>query len=200
MGLHDAGRVDQAHREIACPGDGNDRARTLRSLASSLLAVASQIEGEDAASGQPALAGNATVQTALGTDKRALLDRAAQDYGNRRARRRYFPAELFGEPAWDLLLDLFQARLDGKQISVTSACIGADVPLSTALRWIGVLEGEGLVERSRNLTDHRSTWVHLTDRAMAAMTEYLNGCMARNLRSDRLAGESLSAILPNQAA
>lgn len=200
MGLHDAERLELAQREMACAGDAKDRARTLRSMASNLLAVASQIENEYTASVQSAPVGRATVQVAVGTDKRALFDLAARDYGNRRARRRYFPAELFGEPAWDLLLDLFQARLDGKQISVTSACIGADVPLSTALRWIGVLEAEGLVERSRNLNDHRSSWVHLTDRAMAAMSEYFDGCMARSLRSDRLAEEGFSAILPDQAA
>ncbi len=180
--------------------DPGERAQTLRSLAKSLLAVANQIDHDSLIAGRATLGEGPAAHGALSIDKRMLLDRAALDYGNRRARRRFFPAELFGEPAWDLLLDLFQARLEGKSISVTSACIGADVPLSTALRWIGVLETEGLVERSRNLTDHRSTWVSLTDRAVAAMTEYTQGCLIRGRRAVRRAEEDVITALQERAA
>ncbi len=180
--------------------DNRERAEALRSMASNLLAVAQEIDAESSIAARPALDEGLCAQSRLIIDQRMLLDRTAQDYGNRRARRRFFPAELFGEPAWDLLLDLFQARLEGKMISVTSACIGADVPLSTALRWIGVLEAEGLVERNRNLTDHRSTWVGLTDRAVVAMTEYTEGCLIRARRAGRLAEEGAITAIRDRAA
>ncbi len=85
-------------------------------------------------------------------------------------------------------------------ITVTSACIAADVPLSTALRWIGVLEQQGLVERSRNVSDHRSTLVRLTDSAARSMLEYTEGCLIRSRRAERLADETLFAQIRNRAA
>ncbi len=207
MGLHESGRSDQADRDAASGSEDGHHAETLRALARSLLAVAQAIDCLPENAHPENILPKVPQQSvpdrelARASDpeslRRNLLDRAAQDYGNRRARRRFFPAELFGEPAWDLLLDLFQARLEGKRISVTSACIGADVPLTTALRWIGVLEAEGLVERSRNLNDHRSTWVALTDRATRAMTEYTRGCLLRGRRQEE---DRLAAILNDRAA
>ena len=51
---------------------------------------------------------------------------------NRQARARLFDAELFGDPAWDMLLDLTAAHGEGAQVSVTSLCIAASVPATTA--------------------------------------------------------------------
>jgi hypothetical protein len=57
----------------------------------------------------------------------------------RRKRVQFFGDDLFGEPAWDILLDLFATHLTGGRVSTSSLCIAADVPSTTALRWIGVL-------------------------------------------------------------
>src|SRR3546814_8424141 len=46
----------------------------------------------------------------------------------RRMREQYFPAEMFADPAWDMLLDLYAARLDRQPVSVSSLCIAAAVP------------------------------------------------------------------------
>jgi hypothetical protein len=43
-------------------------------------------------------------------------------------RARYFKRELFKDPAWDILLDLYVARADGRGISVSSACIASGAP------------------------------------------------------------------------
>lgn len=196
MGVYGVTRIPHGPGGQTAP----ERVRTLRAMATSLLAMARELEGESSQAGTgPAEAALPRPGAEL-PDRAALLDRTAQDYANRRQRRRHFTAELFGEPAWDLLLDLFRARLEGKMITVTSACIAADVPLSTALRWLGVLEGEGLVERSRNVSDQRSTWVRLTDTGASAMIEYTQGCLARSRRAERLAGEGLLALLPDEAA
>ena len=46
-----------------------------------------------------------------------------------------FGEGLFADPAWDIMLDLFAARIEGKDITVSSAGIAACVPPTTALRW-----------------------------------------------------------------
>jgi hypothetical protein len=80
--------------------------------------------------------------------------------------------DLFGEPGWDLLLDLFIAAVEGKSVPVTSACIGAAVPTTTALRWLSILESRGLVIRRADANDARRVFVELTPRAIDAMQAY----------------------------
>lgn len=201
MGIHETSAL---RRSTSLEGSGSvgtitEQSRKLRSLASDLLVMAREIEAGTTRSSPP-MSGERIRPAREMTDKAALLERAAQKYVNRRLRHRFFPAELFGESAWDLLLDLFQARLEDKMITVTSACIAADVPVSTALRWIGLLEQHGLVERSRNVSDQRSTWVRLTDRAAAAMIEYTDSCLTRSRRADRLADEHRFARMESEAA
>ena len=66
-------------------------------------------------------------------------------------------------PAWDILLDLYQAKIIGKQISVTSACIGAACPPTTGLRWLQALEVMQLIERKHDTEDRRRVVVELTE-------------------------------------
>lgn len=93
----------------------------------------------------------------------------------RRLRESYFSADLFADPAWDMMLDLFAARLEGKPVSVSSLCTAAGVPPTTALRWIGLLEKRGHFTRSADPKDGRRVLVGLTDNAArqieAALTE-----------------------------
>ena len=44
-------------------------------------------------------------------------------------------AELFGDPAWDMLLDLTAARAEHTRVSVTSLCIASAVPPTGAPGW-----------------------------------------------------------------
>jgi hypothetical protein len=77
--------------------------------------------------------------------------------------------EIFGvpgfsvSPAWDILLDLYQAKNMGKEISVTSACIGAACPPTTALRWLQALESLQLVKRQQDHEDKRRSMIKLTE-------------------------------------
>jgi DNA-binding MarR family transcriptional regulator len=59
---------------------------------------------------------------------------------------------------------------------VSNACLAADTPASTALRWLQHLEREGLVERLPDATDARRHYVRLTDAGMARMTAYFAEC------------------------
>src|SRR5690348_11712896 len=78
--------------------------------------------------------------------RRSPMSPVAQGlYRLRRRRERLFPTPLFSEPGWDLLLDLFIAESEGKRVSITSACIAAAVPTTTAVRCLKQLESLGFV-------------------------------------------------------
>src|SRR3546814_12784439 len=67
----------------------------------------------------------------------------------RRLRDDFLPADLFADPAWDMLLDLLAARLEHGRVSVSSLCIASAVPPTTALRWIRRLTATDCVDRDR---------------------------------------------------
>ena len=91
----------------------------------------------------------------------------------RRDRERYLPGEILADPAWDILLDLTAARLEGKAVPVSSLCIAAAVPTTTALRWIRSLTEAGLLQRRLDRQDGRRSHVELADTAADAMLAYL---------------------------
>jgi hypothetical protein len=92
----------------------------------------------------------------------------------RRLRERLLPAELFADPAWDMLLDLYAAEIEEQPISVTSACIAAAVPATTALRWLGRLEELALTERQDDPHDCRRSYIRLTGKARDCITQWLS--------------------------
>lgn len=116
---------------------------------------------------------------------------ARELYAERRRRTKFLPSDLFGEPTWDILLDLYVAARENRRVPTTSACIGAHVPPTTALRWLRVLEARGLVEREDDGRDGRRTFVCLSDTGLAAMDGFLVSAragmlemMAGNLRAE----------------
>jgi hypothetical protein len=146
------------------------RARRLIALANNLLAIAREIEAENS----PLHMNDASYDTGRQvTDLPELGELSRTVYLERRRRNRVFEDhELFGEPAWDILLDLFTAAKERKRVSVTSACIAADVPTSTALRWLTVLEQKGLVIRESDSSDARRIFVRLSAEGYAKMVGF----------------------------
>jgi len=102
-----------------------------------------------------------------------LLERVRIIAERRVERYQYLPAEMFGEPAWDMLLDLYLASGDGKSISVSSACIASRAPATTALRWLRRMEQLGLVARVNDDNDRRRVYVTITDAAKRALADWL---------------------------
>jgi hypothetical protein len=90
----------------------------------------------------------------------------------RRLREQFFPKDLFADPAWDMLLDLMAARLEQSRVAVSSLCIAAAVPATTALRWIRTLTEHGLFVRREDPEDGRRIFIELSDPAAAALTAY----------------------------
>ena len=90
----------------------------------------------------------------------------------RRNRDRFFDAEIFADPAWDILLELYAAELGQLRVSVTSLCAAAAVPPTTALRWINQLEERRLISRRPDPTDARRHFIELTYKGIEGMNAY----------------------------
>ncbi|MFN4136646.1 MAG: winged helix DNA-binding protein [Novosphingobium sp.] len=120
-------------------------------------------------------------------------------YACRRRRHKFLPADLFGEPTWDILLDLYIAEREERRVPTTSACIGAHVPPTTALRWLRILEARGLIEREDDGRDGRRTFVRLTQNGLTAVDATLSMLGAAidelHLLSQTAAGDEEEGLL-----
>jgi hypothetical protein len=92
----------------------------------------------------------------------------------RRLRGRFFPEDLFADPAWDMLLDLLQAEIAQLRVPVSSLCIAAAVPATTALRWLKSMTDQGIFVRRSDPHDGRRVFVELSRDASAAMRAYFS--------------------------
>jgi hypothetical protein len=90
----------------------------------------------------------------------------------RRLRARFFPEELFADPAWDMLLDLLQAEISHLRVPVSSLCIAAAVPATTALRWLKTLVSQGLFVRRADPHDGRRVFVELAPETSQSLRRY----------------------------
>ena len=91
----------------------------------------------------------------------------------RRLRSSFFSEEMFADPAWDMLLDLLQAEIAQLRVPVSSLCMAAAVPATTALRWIKTMTEQGLLIRRADPRDGRRVFVELAPSASDAMRRYL---------------------------
>lgn len=102
------------------------------------------------------------------------LDAIRQVIRARRIRTRFFDEELFADPAWDMLLDLLQAEIAQHRVPVSSLCIAAAVPATTALRWIKTMTDAGLFSRRADPHDGRRVFVELSPTASEALRRYFS--------------------------
>ncbi len=91
----------------------------------------------------------------------------------RRLRSRFFEEELFADPAWDMLLDLLQAEIAQLRVPVSSLCIAAAVPATTALRWLKTMTDMGIFLRRADPHDGRRVFVELSPAASQGMRRYV---------------------------
>lgn len=154
--------------------DNTEPDKFLHLLAEELMAIAARLHtvGTSAKPDNDAAILTRHPPTRTGQTYLSLARRA---YGSRRKRTAIFRnPDLFGEPAWDILLDLYIAHGEGKAVSVSSACIGSAAPATTGLRWLGVLADEGLVVRENDPEDHRRVMVRLSSTGVSAMERFFD--------------------------
>jgi hypothetical protein len=104
----------------------------------------------------------------------SVLAAAAEACAARRRLYALFGRRLFCDPSWDILLELFVSTLEGRKVTVSTACMAACAPTTTALRHIAYLVQEGLVVRRPHPADARSTYLELTGQAVARLTQYFS--------------------------
>jgi DNA-binding MarR family transcriptional regulator len=147
---------------------GKDNAARLRQLSDEMGRIASTLARLSSGPGSPAIKpgdGKAPAPEVDAESVRAII-RA------RRLRSRFFSEELFADPAWDMLLDLLQAEIAQLRVPVSSLCIAASVPATTALRWIKTMTEQGLFVRRADPHDGRRVFVELAPAASEAMRRY----------------------------
>jgi DNA-binding MarR family transcriptional regulator len=100
--------------------------------------------------------------------------RAAQDILRlRRKREQRLGADLFADPVWDILLDLYVAHYRRNHVSVSSACLASMVPATTALRWLANLERKKMIVREPDRTDGRRYILSLSPDCLVALNALL---------------------------
>lgn len=105
-------------------------------------------------------------------DRQALLARARAQIDERRARKRYFHRDIFGEPAWEILLTLYVTEQSGTRLTTSRLAEWIEAPLTTVLRWVKALEEQSLVGRADHPTDRRIIFISLLEPGRTALDNY----------------------------
>ena len=121
------------------------------------------------------LLGGNTVARMPSDEKLATIASSLARLRNRRSR--FFPEDLFAEPSWDILLDLFISQARGTRVATTSLCLAANAPQATALRHIANLEQVGLLSRFSAPEDKRLVLVQITAKGYGQMRKCLSELM-----------------------
>lgn len=111
---------------------------------------------------------------ALAPSADQLLSIARNIFSIRERRRDFLSDSLLGEPAWDLMLALYIASLEGRPVSVSNLAAVSGVPATTALRWLGKLKEQGFARQRRNQLDGRVKLLTLEAEGHARMTAFLS--------------------------
>jgi hypothetical protein len=91
----------------------------------------------------------------------------------RRERARFLPAQLLGEPAWDIMLCLLEAEYAQQRVSLSTVCEASGVPERVALRWLNGMADERLVAFEGQPGRPEIEAVRLTAEASSALRRYL---------------------------
>lgn len=100
----------------------------------------------------------------------------------RRHRDRLLGSDLFADPAWDMLLDLFVNTDAQRNISASSLCIAAAVPSTTALRHMAVMERRGMITRQKDPNDNRRVFIILTPEWHAKVDRLMTSWMSEGVQ------------------
>lgn len=129
--------------------------------------------------------------------KTSLQDLASHILDERDRRHWYFPAAMFDEAPWQMLLILYAS--DARRLSSESLSSTVLAPPSTGSRWIDYLETEGLVTRHAEPSDETHSMVELAPKGLTLLELYLNDRFQRaqqwNKQTHVNSGNASSRIL-----
>lgn len=97
---------------------------------------------------------------------------------SRRRRNERFVGVHFSDPAWDMILELYVAAAENRQLRVSKLCSLAGTPKTTAFRHLEDLELRGFLVRVDDPGDGRSTLAVMQPALERAMNEWLEGFVA----------------------
>lgn len=183
MNIDIDGRTGQA------AADHTGIAAQLHSIATQLWSLAadrSALAG-DGDSGGPVPVNGTSSSAAGGAIPDGLVELVESEYWERRNREKLFGADLFGEPAWDMLLYLYSRQLRGVAVGTSSLARASSVPSTTALRWMAVMERSGILEKCTSSRDGRVRVQKLTQNASALLERFFLARLARWNMTDRRA-------------
>ena len=103
-----------------------------------------------------------------------IVEAARRSLAALRERERLFGAGLFTDPAWTILLQLFVAGEEGREVKAGCVCAAAAVPDTVALRCIALLVSAKLVKRRPHGQDAEGTYLELTHTGQARLCDYFN--------------------------
>ena len=161
--LSDIGEEEVAKTVTLTEKDVKDAARLFRLLADPAIL----------GNALPALFPSAGNSQAGVPDRELLVSRARIVLGARRIREQYFRRDLFGEPAWEILLALYIAEDSGARFTTSKLADWLGAPLSTVIRWVKTLEEDALVGRLDHPTDRRIVFIRLLEEGRQALDAYL---------------------------
>lgn len=165
--------------------------RHLRDLGEHLMALSDAAEYLDTPDFRSAIPLAAADHKPGGIDDLQYLCRLAkEEYTERKRRNAYIDGDLLGEPVWDMLLDLFVCYALDRKVAVSSVSYAADIPSTTALRYIAIMEERGLIVRKPDKKDKRRSWIELTPSAFRSISGYL----AERGKRRRADGVSLASL------
>ncbi len=141
--------------------------------------LARRLEAPSPGGGSPERVGAARLdgETFTARNRAALNDLKSM----RRVRSQYFPDELFSDPCWEMLLDLYDAHLGGAEVTVTSLGAASGVPQTTALRRMETLQSHGLIVRNEDKDDKRRIIVKLTSAGLVAVERFFETYSSKRL-------------------
>lgn len=89
------------------------------------------------------------------------------------AQQKILGSGLLDDAAWVMLLDLLLMHIERRPLAVTALCVGAGVPMTTALRRLDQLIAKGLVQKSSDLSDRRRMLVSITPKGVESVCSIL---------------------------
>jgi DNA-binding MarR family transcriptional regulator len=101
-----------------------------------------------------------------------LVEMIEKYFENKRLRYIIISQDLFSDPYWDILMELFYARLRGKNVTVSAVATAGNMAQTTGLRYLDSLLAMEYIYRERDDCDGRKVFIKISEKPFLLMKEY----------------------------